>query len=1426
MADGLEIPITVPGAEKLDALNSRIDNLEQSAGRLSGKTDVLSADLEKIIAGAGKAAEAFNMAGVSLSSMAANYDKVSAGLAAYDAQVRNTAELTEILVLTNDKLRASYLETASVANLTDRRNSATKTTISLMGELKALDDVTILSIAKQNEGLRSQLALRTSMPVEQAKYAAMGMVGEGAAQGLIGSNPAGLEFSRQLSAEMAKQAQQSALIATEQAKYASATMTGEAAAQKLLGIQEAGLGFSKGLSAEMAKQAQLSALMASEQAKYAAMGMVGEGAAQRLVGQKVGGNLLPTAETSAFTAEAEKAATGMGVMRSGLRGVAAATGNLVLTYGQLLPLVAGFAAASAVKETIKLGQGFEYAAAYANFLAKQAGDATVPVDKLKEKLLGITNVRQSISELEKGVSAGVGAGLSPEESLKGVAEAARFATLANVDLSKSYVENVRIQGAFGISTDEVANKLLIASASSASTIANTQAALLKMTELGSVAGFSIDEELTMIGLMAKMGKVGEEAGTAARTSLLKMIDPVSKFKDDLKLLGIQWSAFNSDNSAKPLLQDLNELYAITSKLNKKDQVTVLTDLFTLRATKGGGNAVAAMQNYSAWAKDLQTRISQADQGVSVLQQGMVELSSTGQAASEMMVKAFKDTMTAAYETNPAVLSFYSTLEDIGKSREFRDFLSESVTGLFELGIALATVVESVGFVYGGIKDLTGLSVGQYGIIGAVLWGVGGEAAVIVASLEFIYNQLVKFNEKTRDTQTGKGAVDRALGDITVNDFGLDLDAPVAKDLTELEKLHNSIQGVEDQLKDLEEFKDVFSPAQLGTSKFEEKIAILQKELFGLNMTEFSTLSKNLLDLSNIKVHIDVEYGVSGLSPMSLPKGGAGYGVGEFTIDKQLPTVSSTVKSLDDAEADRKAAAAASKMNHAHQQELAMLKSQEEAKFEIIKAANAKTLELDTEAYQWGKIGLQQYLTDRHKALEQEAAENVLTKQKELDNAREMAGKLAAVVNRKGEANPAGDLSASSEANKKVFDAEKALTAAQSALTLTKLRDANETLTLTKQQLDGYENIHIALLQQTGDTIGAQKATDDLYKTSTAYVQMKAEADAGNLAAAKAIEDKEKSLLVIKQQVALTDQDARLQDQSSLDQLNGSWDEYYLLQVKILDNAIKQADLAGKPTNFLKQQKVDAEALTGTLSAFEKGLQKEGAQWTSTAKNMVDVAKATADAMQQGFSDVFFDGMQGKFKSLGDYITAFMSSVERAVADSISKNLVGNLLGGSNSSSGLGGILSGLFGGSSGGSTYTGGGVTGAVVDTSGSFGWSVPWAKGGAFPSGNISAYSNSIVDRPTFFATGGNVMGEAGPEAVIPLTRSSDGSLGVKSSGSGGFQQNVQIINKTDSKVSTQTSQDGSSMTVLIEQLENKIMARANRGTGIGPWLKTQGRY
>lgn len=90
----------------------------------------------------------------------------------------------------------------------------------------------------------------------------------------------------------------------------------------------------------------------------------------------------------------------------------------------------------------------------------------------------------------------------------------------------------------------------------------------------------------------------------------------------------------------------------------------------------------------------------------------------------------------------------------------------------------------------------------------------------------------------------------------------------------------------------------------------------------------------------------------------------------------------------------------------------------------------------------------------------------------------------------------------------------------------------------------------------------------------------------------------------------------------------------------------------------------------------------------------------------------------------------------------------------------------------------------------------------------NGGVFSNGVYSSPTLFkfAKGGKfgVMGEAGPEAVMPLRRGRDGSLGVQADGFGGNDVVVNVYNNSNAQASVnqrQTSQ-GTEIDVMIDQL------------------------
>jgi phage-related minor tail protein len=141
-------------------------------------------------------------------------------------------------------------------------------------------------------------------------------------------------------------------------------------------------------------------------------------------------------------------------------------------------------------------------------------------------------------------------------------------------------------------------------------------------------------------------------------------------------------------------------------------------------------------------------------------------------------------------------------------------------------------------------------------------------------------------------------------------------------------------------------------------------------------------------------------------------------------------------------------------------------------------------------------------------------------------------------------------------------------------------------------------------------------------------------------------------------------------------------------------------------------------------------------------------------------------------------------------------------------------ISGLFGGGSGGITVTGSSA-GAVGK----------WAKGGVFSGGNVVPFAvGGIVSGPTLFPMSGGrtgLMGEAGPEAVMPLARDSQGRLGVRAGNDN--TQRVVVELTLDNELLGARIVEGANAVVeikrpgIVSQSVNATMRTAGRPTLMG---------
>ena len=243
----------------------------------------------------------------------------------------------------------------------------------------------------------------------------------------------------------------------------------------------------------------------------------------------------------------------------------------------------------------------------------------------------------------------------------------------------------------------------------------------------------------------------------------------------------------------------------------------------------------------------------------------------------------------------------------------------------------------------------------------------------------------------------------------------------------------------------------------------------------------------------------------------------------------------------------------------------------------------------------------------------------------------------------------------------------------------------------------------------------------------------------------------------------------------------------------LDLARDKADAARNMSAEEYQAKLEAinrserDLTQTTLSNYEQ-MSVAQSDWrngaTSAFSNYLDSARDVAGQTRSLFTNAF--------SSMEDAVASFVTNGKFSFAD-FTKSILADMarIATRQAASGL---LAGLAG-TAIGAWFGGGGSSGATSFGSDIGGAITANAKGGVYDSPSLSSFSNQVHDTPQMFAfaKGAGIFAEAGPEAIMPLTRTAGGELGVRALGGGGGGGNTYNFPVS---VSVQTTGDGGNAT------------------------------
>ncbi|MBK4770971.1 MAG: phage tail tape measure protein [Pantoea sp. Morm] len=163
-----------------------------------------------------------------------------------------------------------------------------------------------------------------------------------------------------------------------------------------------------------------------------------------------------------------------------------------------------------------------------------------------------------------------------------------------------------------------------------------------------------------------------------------------------------------------------------------------------------------------------------------------------------------------------------------------------------------------------------------------------------------------------------------------------------------------------------------------------------------------------------------------------------------------------------------------------------------------------------------------------------------------------------------------------------------------------------------------------------------------------------------------------------------------------------------------------------------------------------------ANWLDASSDYSTAAAGVVSSSMDSALDNVASMLMGNKASWKDWASSVLSMIAKVALQMAAVNLVSGIV----SSVGGAAVGAASAGGGTANNSFSGGAYNNLTLN-----------AKGGVYQSHDLSQYSGSVVSSPTLFAfaKGAGLMGEAGPEAIMPLTRAADGSLGVRAIGTGG---------------------------------------------------------
>ena len=286
--------------------------------------------------------------------------------------------------------------------------------------------------------------------------------------------------------------------------------------------------------------------------------------------------------------EASRANRTMTDTHAAVRGLSGSLGALWMTYGALMPLLAGAAVGAAIKGVVDVGTDIEHTLEKIRVLGQST---TGEIDEMRKVILDLGQGVQGPRDVAEALSVLTLAGLKAADAMKAVKGTLNLAIAGDVGIEKAASTIVQIRTSLGYTADDfdhIADVVAKTAAVSMSSVDSISGAFLSAAAVGEVYGASLQDIATGLAAVANLGIQGTAAGTTLKNFYADLAKGSEKSTQTLKALGLTLRDLKDENGAF-----INTLDLITKidrgmyKLSKQARPEAMDKLFGERGVKTG-----------------------------------------------------------------------------------------------------------------------------------------------------------------------------------------------------------------------------------------------------------------------------------------------------------------------------------------------------------------------------------------------------------------------------------------------------------------------------------------------------------------------------------------------------------------------------------------------------------------------------------------------------------------------------------------------------------------------------------------------------------------------------------------------------------------------------------------------------------------------